>query len=150
MTIEVGASGRLKPPTSLQNNHVQGQTNQYIDIATSMGAINSASITSLTITEVLNISGSGVLTLSAISSAGSGGLSDYKITIVIDGVTVISELAGGTLNASAAMFQVGTFCNDTGASASAEGTITFNSSLVVNIAGDGTNAAKYTHKRYLT
>ena len=149
MTINVGASGGLKPPTSLQNRVVAGQTNQAGDISSSMGAVETAAITSLTITEVLNISGSGVLTLSAISASGAN-LTGYKITIVIDGTTVVSELAGGPLSSTTAAFQVGTFSNDTGASASAEGEIVFNSSLVVEIAGDGTNGAQYVYKRYLT
>ena len=150
MTILVGASGGLKPPTSLQNNTVVGVAGMQTDMALSMAAVNSAAITSATITEVLNISGSGVLTFSAISTSGGSTMTSYKITIVVDGVTVLSQLSGGSTANTTAHYQVGTYNNDSSEPASAEGQIVFNSSLVVEIAGDGTNGAQYVYKRYLT
>ncbi len=149
MTIPVGSSGGLKPPTSLQNNTITAATAMYSNILTLMGSVNSAAITSATLTEVLNISGSGVLTLSAISTSSTATMTAYKITIVIDGVTVLSELSGGATTQSTAHFQVGAYSNAT-KTASAEGQVVFNTSLVVEIAGDGTNGAQYVYKRYLT
>jgi hypothetical protein len=146
MTIEVGAGGGLRPPTSLENIEAQGAASFSNNMGTAMATNVSSTITSATLTEVLNISGSGVLTFSAVSCTSN--LTDYKITIVIDGVTVLSELAGGVLNSSQAAFQVGAFVNLN--DIASLGMIVFNSSLVVEIAGDATNGAIYHYKRYLT
>lgn len=149
MTIEVGSGGGLKPPTSLQNNLITAAASMYNNISTIMAASVSAPVTSATLTEVLNISGSGVLTFSALTTASTPSLASYKITIVIDGVTVLSELSGTGISQSQARFHVGAYSNDIKTS-STEGQIVFNSSLVVEIAGDGTNGAHYVYKRYLT
>ena len=148
MAILVGGGGGLSPPSSLQSNLVTGTTSLYFEISR-MGVSQSSGITSATITEVLNISGSGVLTFSGITTSSSSTMTAYKITIVIDGVTVLSELSGGAVTSLQAAFQVGVY-NNSVEPASAEGVIVFNSSLVVEIAGDGTNGAKYVYKRYLT
>ena len=120
MTINVGSGGG-KPPTSLQNNTVVGVAGIQTDMALSMAAVNSAAITSATLTEVLNITGSGVLTFSAISTSSGSTMTSYKITIVIDGVTALSELSGGSTPNTTAHFPAGTYNNDSTEPASSAG-----------------------------
>ena len=92
MTILVGGGGGVSPPTSLQNAKVAGAASFNVDLTNMTGASQSSTITSATLTEVLNISGPGVLEFSALVAAGSA--SSHNISMVIDGVTALNETSG--------------------------------------------------------
>lgn len=145
MTIKVGASG-FPACTSLDSILLTGGTSWRNDCQYAMGATRSASITSATLTEVLNIAQAGFLTFSAITSGGT--VASHKIRIVLDGVEVLNEASGAGFGTNKAYAQVGSFSNSV--SVATEGLIRFNESLVVEIAGDGTTAAQYLYKRVLT
>ena len=146
MTINVGASGGLKPPTALEHILMTATTNFYNAAAEAAGT-ETAPVTSATLTEVLNISGSGVLELGYIACSANANTTAHKCEITIDGVIVVNEASGGVIQTSTAFFNVGIFSN---IDKITFGQIVFNSSLVIKVAGDGTNGAAYFYKRYLT
>ena len=114
-----------------------------------VGCTQTAAVTLATLTEVLNITGSGVFTFAALHTE-SGNVTDYKLRIVIDGVEVTSEAAGGSLDQDGAVCTVGSAASPTGAATFSESTVIFNTSFAVEIAGDGTNEVVFSYKRYLT
>ena len=146
MTIEVGGiSGGISPATSLTSVLVQNTGISVGTFVTQTGCTSSSSITSATLTEVLSITGSGYLTFSGVIRSVNN-TSSHKIRMVIDGVEVLNDASGGTLTNILYNTQIGMA---SGVSMS-ESIVTFNNSLVVEIAGDGTNGATYAYKRYLT
>lgn len=148
MTIEIGGiSGGIKPVTSMNSVLLTGD-GPTASWPNTFGATLTADITSATLTEVLNISGSGYLTFSAVRRGAGSDATSHKIRIVIDGVEALNEVSGGILSSLSYATQLGTyFVNN---KSGFEGVIIFNTSLVVEIAGDGTNPANYAYKRYLT
>ena len=135
----------MRPPTSLQNTFITGNTSYAANMNADTACSVSSAITSATLTEVLNISGSGVLTFSMLSGAAT---SSHKINITIDGIAALNETSGAGISATQGFSQVG-FYNNARAHSS-EGVVVFDSSLVVQIAGDGSNGVVYHFRRYLT
>ncbi len=104
-------------------------------------------MTSATLTEVLNVSGSGVLTFAGITTSTGTTVNPAKFRVVIDGVTALDEstivLPETSFGAIAGTFQ------NTQYTFSQEA-LAFNSSIVVSIAGDSTNGVHFYHRKYLT
>ena len=123
-----------------------GTTSFYND-GNQVAITESASITSATLTEVLNISGSGVIQLGYIGCSTVTALTAHKCQIIIDGTTVVNETSGGAIANTQCYANVGLWNN---LDMLTFGQVVFDSSLVINIAGDGTDGAAYFYKRYLT
>lgn len=142
-----------KPPTSLdivlQAN--SGAASYYSQMSIVNGCLFSSTVTSATITEVLNIPGSGVITFGGLIISAAT-VTASKLSIEIDGVTVAEDLAIASMQDSYIAGVIGSFYASTISQATvmSEVPITFNKSLKVSIAGDGTNGVKFAYKRYLT
>lgn len=147
-------TGFGRPPTSL--SYVRGSgvsAVYYSNIDDYIGVSLSTAVTSATITEVLNISGSGVITFAGLIASTATAVTAPKLKIVIDGVTVLEDLAATDLTSDSQILQIiGSLYVDKSGNemAATEVPVTFNSSLVVSIAGDGTNGVQFAYKRYLT
>ena len=150
MTISVGGGGGggASPPTALSIVKVTGTTNIRDSIELDIGAVISSNVTSTTLTEVLNVSGSGVLTFAAIvTDFAAGADKATKTRIVIDGVEVLNDTSI-TLDHDKIGAIIGLYNNSP--ALFTEVPVPFATSLVIEIAGDGTNPMKFAHKKYLT
>lgn len=151
MTIEIGgSSGGLSPVTSMETVRVVNNTLSTAIFPGAFGVTLTADVSSSTLTEVLNISGSGYFTFSALIRGTGGTVSNSKIRILIDGVEALNETSAGSFNNAHYSAQIGIYTVYSGGVSGVEGIVTFNSSFVVQIAGDGTNPVQYAYKRYLT
>lgn len=146
MTINVSGGGGLKPPTSLEHILMSATTSFYNE-ATQAAITESAPITSASLTEVLNISGSGVIDIGYIACSANAALTAHKCEITIDGTLVVNETSGGAITVTQGYMNVGIWSN---LNMITFGQVVFDSSIVIRIAGDGTNGAAYFYKRYLT
>ena len=146
-------SGGALSPTSLDFVVTTGSTDSIAAFDEFFGAKKTADITSSTLTEVLNISGSGVLSFAALIPAGPFTYSSgtCKLRIVIDDLTVL-DMNGLpiTMVRTAMLSVIGVYCNksNVGQGTSTELPIPFKS-LVVSIAGNG-DPVSFAYKRYLT
>ena len=151
VTLISVSGGGLKPPTTLTatlGTWVGGTAARTV--LPQLGCIQSASITSATLTEVVNESVGGVLTFAAIYAAAAA-TTDSKFRIVRDGITVLDDSGTAITDADAALQVVGSVAAPSGSNLGfSEGQIIWNSTLVISIAGDGTNGAQLSHKLYLT
>ncbi len=148
----IGGGGGHIIPASFVLRKMVGSSSENIQAATWHGLSKTAATTGTTLVEVLNISGSGVIQgLFLLSTVTTSSPSKWKI--VIDGVTVVDESALSTAVASAWCAVGGLFA---GSSAEDDAhmvffeDVTFNSSLVVSQAGDGSDAVVTLYSRYLT
>ena len=117
-----------------------------------LGTVQSAEITSASLAEVLNISGSGIIDILAFGGLASA-VNPAKIRIVIDGVTVLDESGLAFAATNALRFVLGNYKQETASnhkSHMSEQPAVFNSSLVVSIAGDGTDGLIAGYRYYLT
>lgn len=133
------------PPTGsvpTQLTMGRGQGNVITDHAAST---QTATITSSSITEVLNLTGPGVVTYLGFRMFSAA--SDNQVRVTIDGVVVFEDLAFTSISSSG-YFLVGSSTSDSSFRSSTEVTVPFNSSLIVEIAAPGSIAALY--KTYLT
>jgi len=144
---KVAGGGSIKPPTAISNTMIQG-TASIFSSAAAMGVLTTSQVTSTTLTEVLNISGSGVLTFSGVGRAVNSDVATSKIRIVIDDVEVLNDSSMAAQTTSMYYSQVGAFNNNN--DVSTEGFVVFKESLVVEIAGDGSYPVSYKYKRHLT
>ena len=152
MTINLSSKSGNKPPTSLdavQQIFIGGDTARSAAIELG-GCKQSASITSASLTEVLNISGSGVLTFAGIHTAAAAAVNPALFRIVIDGVTALDVTVNNLSDQDMIMTAVGALGAPSGKGAFSENPVTFNQSLVISISGDGTDGAQLSYKRYLT
>lgn len=147
--VEGGAGA---PPASLTANFgASGGSQSAFTELLKFGCSQSAPIQSATLTEVVNITGSGVFSFAALHSANATTFTNGKFRIVIDGVTVLNE---STINVSVqtgAACAVGLYASSgTSSSGISQGRIMFNTSIVISIASDGVGFALLSYKRYLT
>ena len=122
----------------------------YSSIANIGATSVSASVTSTTLADVLNITGSGYITFLALHTANASNLTDAKLTVVVDGVTAFSDLAIGAVTNANLLSLVGSYMASTSGNIFSESIMPFNQSLVIQVAGDGTNGAVISYKRTLT
>ena len=146
---EVGS----RPPTSLDiiRQANTGGAVYWTQLPIVIGCKITSAVSSTTITEVVDIVGSGVLTFAGLISSNAG-VTAAKLSIEIDGVTVAEDLSLAALQDSYIDGVVGSvyFSSLTQAACASEGLVPFNKSLKVSIAGDGTNDVYFVYKRYLT
>ena len=152
MTIKLSdKGGGAKAPTSLDavpQFFIGGDTGRSAAVELG-GCKQSASVTSASLTEVLNISGAGVLTFAGVHTAGANPVSNSLFRIVIDGNTVLDDSAN--LSDQDAIFTaVGALGSPTNKGSFNENPVPFKKSLVISISGDGTDGAQLSYKRYLT
>ena len=148
--LTTAPSGGASPPTTLTGeSSTLASTPCYIAVADFMGVQESAAITSATLTEVLNISGGGEIQHLAMMTSSGTTTTSSKLKIVIDGTTVLDDTLGSS-NQFAYYGVVGSFFANASVLSFGEGNVPFLESLVVSIAGDGTNGSQLTYKRYLT
>ena len=144
------SSGGLQPPTTLTAVSFTGGASITATVVTKMAASVSATVTSASLTTVLDISGSGVFTfLQMLNAAGGGAVSPAALKITIDGVVALDESALSFASDPTCYAVVGVFADES-AGASTESSVVFNSSFKVEIAGDGTDGVILAYKRYLT
>ena len=146
LTTIAGGSG-IPPPTALTMVVQAGLAGMRNVPVTHVGAEESSAITSATLTEVLNISGSGVLSYLGMTTTTATAANPSLFRVVIDGAQVLDETGINLLETQFAGV-VGSTTNNP--AISTQGLVTFNSSLVISIAGDGVNGVKAFWKKYLT
>lgn len=143
------AGGATKPPTSLNFAITSASVaTQKTTVVIDYGAQVTATITSATLTEVLNIPGSGYFTFAAVLNDSPNTVTDPKFRIVIDGTTTLDESSGTTIADQNQIGIIGRFASLS--SGATESRIEFNSSFIVSIAGDGTDGVAFAYKRVLT
>jgi len=146
-TINGGGS---KPPTSLDFVVVSASAGaQVANVTDKFGAKVTATVTSSSLTEVLNITGSGAISFASLLNITTIGntVTNPKIRIAIDGVTALDASSGTTLTSVQAISIIGRYDVTSGMT---EVNQPFNKSLVVSIAGDGTDGVAFAYKRTLT
>lgn len=136
-----GASSPIMlPPVSLTVRSMLGEGSATLANLAFHGLQKTAATTSNTLTEVLNISGQGVLQFLALTASTGTTANPIKWRIVIDGVTVL-DLTSGSLSDARAFCAVGAI--RAGGSTSLDEqllvfeAIPFLTSLVVSQAGGG-------------
>lgn len=149
------AGQTLKPPIDITTRSMQSAGNFRWDQSLSHGLIQTASVTSTTLTEVINVTGSGVITFLVLIAAVDASVNPFKLRVVIDGVTCV-DLTSGNVNGERCTCVVGGLLQDASSDSSYTGfghfaeEVAFHKSLVVSIAGDGADQAKIIWSRYLT
>jgi hypothetical protein len=111
-------------------------------------------VTSATLTEKLNVTGPGVLQFLALGSGDNDNVVNPKFRIVIDGVTALDVSSGYTLNDTSLLAACGGFFVGGSGLTDDQGIffekMPFNESLVVSVAGDGTDPVRLIYSYYLT
>jgi len=144
------AGGGATPPTSLNAVRAVGSSSITTDVFNAFGAQVTADVTSATLTEVLNISGKGILQFLMLNGNSSTTIiTNPKIRIVIDGIEVTNATIPNVSSTRAGSV-VGAYNGGASEQHGTHDAIAFNSSLVVEIASDGTNNVRLAYKRYLT
>lgn len=150
----LNTSPMLLAPTTLTDRFMQGLSGSYVvaDLA-AHGFSLTAETTSATLTEVLNITGPGVINFLALGAGTSDTVDPLKWRIVIDGVTVLDRTSG-TLLDSDLFVAVGGLRSDGSTGTTGIGiflgSVPFYSSLVVSQAGDATDEVQTIYSVYLT
>lgn len=151
--IPFATGGGERAPTSLDFQVVFSSNSHASDAQQVFGAQRTATITSATLTEVLNISNGtgGYFTYAALLNPSVATVTNPKIRIVIDGqaTPALDASSGTTILTNQHLPIVGLF-NDSGENMSTESIIHFKKSFVVSIAGDGTDGVQFGFKRVLT
>lgn len=142
------------PPTSLNlTRQASGSgVSLYVQVDDFVGAKLSSAITSATITEVLSLSGPGVVSLAGLITSTATTATAAKLKIVIDGATAFEDLSIANIEDSHFDGVIGSvYANSATTAVSATEVATeYNSSFVVSVAGDGTNGVQLAYKDYLT
>ena len=153
MAIESGSLlGGLKPPVLLSAKVGNGDLGFPVFRVIKGAGCTESVVSSSSLTEALNIAGGGVLTFANVSqsSGATASVSNVKIRIVIDGVTVLDEVGITLPSRDSAAQIVGAAISTGNGTTYTEGIVIFNKSLVVSIASDGVTPLSFNHKRYLT
>lgn len=150
----IGGSPILLAPTILTDRKMQSASGTYIvaDLV-AHGLSVTAETASATLTEVLNITGAGVIQFLAIGAGTSDTASPIKWRIVIDGVTVLDRTTGSVADTD--IFAAVGGLRSEGSSGTGGVLIFFEAipfyeSLVVSQAGDGVDQVQTIYSRYLT
>ncbi len=139
------------PPTSIpaapelaQLAATQTQEEQILGLSTS------ALITSNTLTEVLNVTGPGVIRIIMGKTTVEAGSANRKFKVTIDG-NVVTDFDANWTSGRDGVFSVGRYEYDTTGDLSfmAFDNLPFNSQLLVECAGDGTNNMYAAYSYYL-
>lgn len=145
-------AGGAKPATNIEANvgTFTGGTPARSTLP-QLGCSQSASVTSGSLTEVLNISGSGVLTFAAMHMADNGSINNALFRITVDGVIALDDTNIDLIDQDAAACAVGLYASPAGTITVSQEPITFNKSLVIEISGAASaNDTQLSYKRYLT
>jgi len=145
-TLSSIVGGGLRPPTTLFGANVSAASGVNSQVASILGATLSSEVTSATLTEVLSLTGPGVISFLGMVKT-SVDTTASKIRVIVDGNEALLENTAGVLDATHYYSVVGSFSANGHAS---EPLMTFSSTLVVEVAGDGTQGSKLAYKRYLT
>lgn len=147
-------NSRVTPATGLNLVRQSGGTgiSYYIQAPDFAGCKLSSAITSATLTEVVNITGAGVFTFAGLITSTSTTSSTAKIDIEIDGATVLNDVGIASLLDSDFDSVIGAMYANatTGGIGVSEGYVSYSSSIIIKIAGDGTNGVQLAYKDYLT
>jgi hypothetical protein len=141
--------GGAKPPILLDDTLqlFAGGSSPRTVIVPDTGCQQSASITSASLTEVLNKT-NGVISLAAIHTATGTAVTNAKFRIVLDGVEVLNST--GTLSDQDSIrCAIGTYSSGTGGRILSREEIPYKT-LVIEISGDGTNGTILSFLQYDT
>lgn len=147
-----GAAGTSKGATLLPNFSIQALATVGSTRADFFNLSTSASVSSSTLTEVLNIETGGVLRFLSLNSVnGAVNADPAKIKVTIDGVEVLDE-TGLDVSFTNTMQIVGAADDQAGSAGiyCAFESIPFARSLLVEIAGDGSDAVEAMYSYYTT
>jgi len=145
-TLSSIVGGGLRPPTTLFGARVQSASGVHTGVNTFMGATLSSEVTSATLTQVVSLVGPGVVTFLGMVKT-SVDTTASKIRVIVDGEEALLENTAGVLDATHYYSIIGDFST---LDHVAEPQIPFESTFVVEVAGDGTQGSKAAYKRYLT
>lgn len=141
----VGGGGDSSPillaPATITGRLMRGDFGTWdVEGLISHGLSKTGNTTSTSLTEVLNISGPGVIQFLGLSAVSSGIANPAKFRVVIDGVTVLDKTTGAVQDTECYM-AVGGFLAGGGSGTDDQviffEAIPFYDSLVVSQAGDG-------------
>lgn len=156
MIVSAGAA-TPRAPTDLDYREMRSRQGGWKwETVIAHGLLQTAEVTSASLTEVINITGSGVINVMGLIRSNNA-VSTPKIKVVIDGVTVADETGTTFADDKDAYMVVGALHAGVD-SADTEpdglnvtfGNIIFNKSLVVSIAADGGQPVEVIWSRYLT
>ena len=149
----IAGSPILLPPVTLTEREMRGEGTGTLANLTFHGLLKTGQTSSTTLTEVLNISGRGIIQFLAITSSSTAVVGSMKWRIVIDGVTVLDKVSGAVRDDRAICAVGGILAG--GSSGTDDQILTFEAipfltSLVVSQAGDGSDGVVTLYSRYLT
>ncbi len=114
-----------------------------------MGMIVSAGIASTTLTEVLGITGSGVISLLA-SGGDTVTNAAPKMRVIIDGVTVLDDVYADRTALTEIDWVLGFYSEHTSNASASREPVVFHTSLSILIAGSAGKESKAAYSYYLT
>lgn len=145
----------LLPPTALYLRIMDSDTHSTIELnnLTLHGVVVSGNVQGTAYSEVINITGSGVIQFLGVNAHDNDPCDPCKLKVVLDGVTVFENVDMSVYDTRMHML-VGGFFAGGSALVDDQGIffekVPFNTSLVVSIAGDGTDHAVLMYHYYLT
>lgn len=148
-----------KPPSALAGTFVDNPVGTFDWGSDGMhGMTQSSTVTSATLTEVLGVTGSGVVTAMHLIHPATEGIvatPGPKVKIILDGVTITDEEVA-SMNTDrdsyayvGSLIGIGAAAIDLGISRD-DGRMVFNKSISILIAGDGSDGVALLYDHYLT
>ncbi len=145
-----GGGGGTSPPTALLPGVRSNVVSETIaSMAGKAGATISAGVASTTLTEVLGITGSGVLMFLCSGAIGVTQTAP-KMRVIIDGTTVLDDVYADRTVTRLLDFVIGFYTESTGSAAQTSDHVIFSTSLSILIAGDAVDESKAAYRYYLT
>jgi len=144
MTINLSSksgAGAFKAPATLTINQAVGAIGMRA-VDTTMGLSTTTAVTSSSLTTVINISNGGYLSFLALVANTATTVANSKMRVTIDSVVVLDATA--TVTDSSNQQVIGSYNNNS--DSISESIVIFNTSLLVEIAGDSTNACRAVYK----
>jgi len=135
----------ISPPTALFAGATSGTPGQ--SLITYVGGTET-SRTTASLANALSLTSSGVLTFLGYGSGSNALGAGVEVKVTIDGTEVLDDT--GTFNATESRCPVGSVYDNASNSATTNGQIVFNESLLIEFAGDGVDPIYLTYDYYLT
>lgn len=152
-TLSQVASRVYRAPISIVERSLQSTPGSWEwRLLTTHGLTLTAGVTSTALTEVINITGSGVITQMYSMAGSNDNVSPAKCRITIDGVVVVDLTTISVTPEKITAYVGGMLANTSGVDAWAmwPGAVAFHRSLVVEIAGQTSETHIIAWARYLT
>lgn len=134
-----------RPPTAIINKYSSGGTGEVINVSNLGGKqVNTAAMSANTLTQLINLTGPGVVSQLAVYN-NSGTSTNDRTQVIIDGTIVYDSVVSNT-GSSYGVYVIGKCSNNTTGGGAVYNDICFNTSFVLNVSSNtagATVAANY-------